>query len=366
MADWLSSMQRTYEFYKVDPTTWKDEKLLTNMTSCTINWDLTAETLGSAAIDMTESIEESYVRVYLVTIQNGVKEKRPLATLLVQSPTTGFDGKVKSISADAYTPLLELKEKKPPLGYSIMKNQNIMDAAYSLVEANVRARVVPAKNEKKLTSNFVANVDDTYLVLVSDLIKNAKYNLDIDEMGVIMFKPNQETAALQPIWEYNDDNSSILQPDVTINRDIYGIPNVVEVIYSNSNGSVRYYVTARNNDPNSPTSVVRRGREILQRITDPGFTGIPSKEEVEEYAKKVLKEASTVEYSVTYAHGYCPVRIGDCVMLNYTRAGLKHIKAKVVSQSIKCDAGCQVSEKAVYTVETMDNDLVEVRTNGII
>ena len=366
MADWLSSMQRTYEFYKVDPATWKDEKLLTNITSCTINWDLTAETLGSATIDMTESIEESYVRVYLVTIQNGVKEKRPLATVLVQSPKVGFDGKVKNISADAYTPLLELKEKKPPLGYTIMKNQNIMDAAYSLVEYNARARVVPTKSDKKLNSNFIANVDDTYLILVTDLIRNAKYQLDLDEMGIIMFKPVQETAALQPVWEYNDDNSSILQPDVTIDRDIYGIPNVVEVIYSNSDGSVRYFATAKNNDPNSPTSIKSRGREILQRITDPGFTGVPSKEEVEEYTKKVLEEASTVEYSVTYTHGYCPVRIGDCVLLNYTRAGLKHIKAKVVSQSIKCDAACQVSEKAVYTVETMNNDFVEVTVNGIV
>lgn len=351
MADWLSSMQRTYEFYKVDPTTWKDEKLLTNVTSCTINWDSTAETLGSATIDMSESIEETYVRVYLVTIQNGVKERRPLATILVQSPIVEFDGKVKNISADAYTPLLELKEKKPPLGYSIMKNQNIMDAAYGIVDDNIRARVVAATNDKKLTSNFVANVDDTYLSFVSDLVGNAKYQLDLDEMGIIMFKPVQETAALQPVWEYNDDNSSILQPDVTIHQDIYGIPNVVEVIYSNSDGTAKYFASVRNDDPNSPTSTVSRGREILQRVTDPGFTGVPSKKEVEEYANKILKEASTVEYTVTYTHGYCPVRIGDCVMLNYSRAGLKHVKAKVISQSIKCDAGCQVTEKAVFTTE---------------
>lgn len=79
--------------------------------------------------------------------------------------------------------------------------------------------------------------------------------------------------------------------------------------------------------------------------------GVPSQEEVEEYATRVLKEASTIEYSVTYTHGYCPVRVGDCVMLNYSRAGLKHIKAKVVSQSIKCEPGCQVTEKVVFTAE---------------
>lgn len=351
MADWLSSMQQTFEFYVVNPETWKDEKLLEYVTLCTINRDSTAETLGSATFDMTEPISESYVRTYLVTIQNGVKEKHPLGVFLVQSPSSSFDGKVKSISVDAYTPLLELKEKQPPLGYSILKSsdESIMDIAYRLVRDNARATIVPAKNEKKLTNNFIANADDTWLKFITDLIANAKYKFDLDEMGRIMFKPDQETASLQPVWVYNDDNSSILYSDVSIDRDIYGIPNVVEVIYSN--GAKSYHKRVSNDDPNSPTSTVSRGREIVTRITDPGFTGIPSEAEVEAYAKRILKESSSIEYSVSYTHGYCPVRVGDCVMLNYSRAGIKHVKAKVVSQSIKCEPGCPVTEKAVFTAE---------------
>lgn len=357
MADWLSSMQQTYEFYTVNPVTWKDEKLLDHVTSSTINRDSTAETLGSATLDMTEPIEESYVRIYLISIQNGVKEKHPLATVLVQTPSSSFDGKVKSISADAYTPLIELKEKMPPLGYSLLKDddKNIMDVAYDLTDDNARAKVIRANNDKKLISNFVANADDTWLKFISDLIATAKYKFDLDEMGRIMYRPEQETASLQPIWTYNDDNSSILQHDITIDRDIYGIPNVLEVVYSKgfttSSGSKKYYKRISNDDPNSPTSTVSRGREILKRITDPSFIGEPSEAEVEEYAKKALKELSTIEYSVTYTHGYCPVRLGDCVMLNYSRAGLKNIKAKIVSQSIKCEPGCQVTEKAVFTAE---------------
>lgn len=357
MTNWLESMQQTYEFYTVDPVTWKDEKRLEYVTSCTINRDSEAETLGSATLDMSEPIEETYVRVYLVTIQNGVKEKYPLGTFLAQTPTSKFDGKVKGVSADAYTPLIELKEKMPPIGYTVFKNDSktIMDFAYELTDDNARAKVLPAKNDKKLQSNFVANADDTWLKFLSDLMATAKYKFDLDEMGRIMFKPDQETAALQPVWTFNDDNSSILQPDVTIDRDIYGIPNVIEIVYSegflNSDGTKLYYKKAINNDANSPTSVINRGREITKRITDPSFTGIPSESEVEEYAKRLLKELSTIEYSVTYTHGYCPVRLGDCVMLNYSRAGLNHVKAKVVSQSITCEPGCPVSEKAVFAEE---------------
>ena len=57
------------------------------------------------------------------------------------------------------------------------------------------------------------------------------------------------------------------------------------------------------------------------------------------------------KYTITYTHGYCPVRVGDCVRLNYSRAELNGVKAKVISQSIKCEPGCPVTEKAVYTAK---------------
>jgi hypothetical protein len=70
---------------------------------------------------------------------------------------------------------------------------------------------------------------------------------------------------------------------------------------------------------------------------------------VDEYAERLLKTLSTVEYSISYSHAYCPVRLGDCIRLNYSRAGVTGVKAKVISQSIKCEPGCPVSEKAIFT-----------------
>ena len=106
-----------------------------------------------------------------------------------------------------------------------------------------------------------------------------------------------------------------------------------------------------NDDPNSPTSTVRRGREITHRDSNPSIIGDPTKNQIQEYADNLLKELSTVEYTVSYTHGYCPVRIGDCVRLNYERAGLKGVKAKVIAQSISCEPGCPVTERAVFTTK---------------
>lgn len=349
MADWRASMQQTFEYYVVDPDTWKDTQRLDQVKSCTITRDSTVETLGSATIDVTELVGECYIRVYLVIVQNGVKERYPLGTFLVQTPSSSFDGKIRDVSMDAYTPLLELKEKLPPIGYSILKGENIMDTVYRLVREHARAPVVKTTCDTSLHSDFVANINDTWLSFLADLTANAKYNFTLDELGRVLFAPKQETASLQPVWTYDDSNSSILYPSIDMNHDIYGIPNVVEVVYSV--GSSYLYATAVNDDSNSPTSIVNRGRKIVYRSTDPDLVGEATQEQLDEYAKNLLRELSTLENTITYTHGYCPVRVGDCIRLNYKRAGLTDIKAKVISQTIKCESGCAVTEKAVFTTK---------------
>ena len=349
MVNWLSSMQQTFEYYMVDPLTWKDVQLLDNIKSCTINRDIEADTLGSASINIAESLGECYIRIYLITIQNEVKEKHPLGTVLVQTPSSSFDGKIRNVTMDAYTPLLELKETQPPLGYSIAKGENIMDISYRLVREHARAPVVKPECSTNLFYDFVADINDTWITFLKDLIANAKYTFMLDEMGRILFSPNQDTASLQPVWTYDDSNSSILYPNIDMQHDIYGIPNVVEVIYSN--GKDCYYAKVVNDDENSPLSTVNRGREILYRVTDPDLIGDPTQNQIDRYAEQVLRELSSLEYTITYKHGYCPVRIGDCVRLNYTRAGITGVKAKVISQTITCEPGCPVEETAIFTTK---------------
>lgn len=349
MADWLASMQQTFEYYTVDPNTWRDVKLLDHVRSCSISRDSTVETLGSATFSISDSIGECYVRAYLVTIQNGVRERHPLGTFLVQTPGWSFDGRIRDYSVDAYTPLLELKESPPPLGYSILKDEPIMDTVYRLVREYARAPVVETKDDTTLFTDFVADTNDTWLSFTADLMANAKYSFALDELGRILFSPKQDVASLQPVWTYDDSNSSILYPDISLNQDLYGIPNVVEVVYSRGNSF--YYAKVVNDDPNSPTSTINRGREIVYRDSNPNLSGDPTEDQIKQYADQLLRELSSLECTITYTHGYCPVRLGDCVRLNYGRAGLDGIKAKVISQSIKCEPGCPVTEKAVFTTK---------------
>lgn len=347
MIDWTASMQQTFEHYVVDPGTWKDMYKLDTIKSCTINRDSDADTLGSASIDIVDSVGECYVRTYLAVNQKGLKERVSLGTHLVQTPSSSFNGKMRNASIDAYTPLLELKEGQPPIGYFIPKNENIMETAYMVIREKLRAPIIKTNCTDKLYQDFVSNSDDTWLSFASDLIANSNYEFGLDEMGQILFVPKQDTASLQPVWTYTDDNSSILYQDISMEHDIYGIPNVVEVLYSDSNTNM--FSRAVNNNENSPLSIANRGREITLRVTNPDTLGNPTQTQLNKYAEQLLRDKSSLEYTITYTHGYCPVRLGDCVRLNYKMAGLTDIKAKVVSQSIKCEPGCPVTETAIFT-----------------
>jgi hypothetical protein len=355
MADWTSSMQQTYEYYTVNPDTWGNAQLLKTVKTSSMNRDSEAETLGSASIDITDALGEVYVRGYLKTVQNDITEMHPLGTYLVQTPSMSFDGKVQSYSGDAYTPLIELKEKQPPIGYFIPKNANAIEEAYKIIRENARAPVVKPiiLNDKKykLSYDFVADTSDTWLSFLNDLLADVQYSLDLDEMGRIFFAKVQTVTAMQPVWTYTDDNSSILYPELSLDRDLYGIPNAIEVVYSKTDAvNDLKPAIARNEDPQSPVSIPSRGREIWYRVLDPELLN-PTQEQLDEYAKQVLEELSSIEYTVSYTHGYCPVRVGDCVRLNYARAGLNNVKAKVIKQNINCTSGCPVSETAIFTAK---------------
>ena len=349
MIDWTKSMRQTFEYYIVDPYTWFDVERLTRIKSCTITRDLTLDTLGSASIDSSDDLNDKYVRAYLIVTQGDEQDKIPLGTFIAQTPSTTFDGKVNSIGHDAYTPLIELTEKQMPIGYAARKGDNVVERARSiLLDASLRAPVGECSDSTTLTGDFLSDPQDTRLTFVSDLLVNAKYSLGLDELSRVIFVPDRDLNAMQPRWTYNDDNSSILYPDLSVSRDIFGVPNRVEVVFSSSSGT---FLTAedKNEDENSIVSYQARGRWITYRDNSPDVVDGVTQGQLNDYDHKKLLDLSSVDFELSYKHGYCPVRLGDCVLLNYQRADIRNMRAKVTKQVIECVPGCPVQETAVFT-----------------
>lgn len=344
--DFTQPMSQTFEYWLVDPATWKDSSLIPNVLSASLEFDLESDTLGRATIETESPMGECYFRAYLVATQGSLTQRFPLGTYLVQTPTISFDGRARSCSMEAYTPLLELADDKPAIGYAIPKDSNVLEVAAKLAGLHCRAPVLATESDKTITEDFVADPDDSWLDLLTDFLAKANHRFLVTPRGEVTFAPIRDANAMTATHTFDDSNSSILYPEVEEERDVYGVPNVYEVVYTN--GSVTKRVEVTNSDPLSVLSYQQRGRYVRTRDTAPDVSDSPTTTELEVYAKRKLREESNLERTISYSHGYCGNVIGDAVRLSYSRAGLD-TRGIVTTQTITCEPGCKVEETAKYS-----------------
>lgn len=356
-VNWRSSMQQTFSFYKVDSTTWKDTSPIDSVINCTITKDKNDETLGYCTMTADNIFGEQYIRIYLDVTQDNIFHHIPIGTYLTQTNFSSFNGKKTDLQIDAFSPLIELKEKKVPIGYFIPAGVVVLKEVQKIIDENCRApisentKVFIESNTYKMENAFVANVDENWFTYLNSLLNNLNFEFGLNDLGEIEIQEQQTVESKTKIWTYSDDEESILYPEISLNQDLYGIPNVIEILTSSPVSEKSKLYRAENKNPSSPISIQNRGREVIERTV---ITDLISSDNTDKYysemANSILHQKSTIEYTVSYKHGFCPVHIGDCVEIDYARSKLGSIKAKVMSQSIECVLGCPVSETASYTV----------------
>lgn len=357
--DWGRSMQQTYEYYIVNPETWQNQERIDYIISTSITHDSTSRLCGSSNMNTTEALDENYIRTYLVCNQDGHIHKECLGTYLYMTTNDSFDGVVHEYNAIGYTSLVELDENCPMLGYFIPSKDyagrdqhvSIANNIRTIVNQHTRCELETAiEYSDMLTNDIVPAPSDTWLDIILNMIKTVavrQYVLGADEMGNITLKVHNDINKMIPTYDYTDDDTSLLLPTLNTGLDLYKIPNVVEVIFSDS----KHFFKSRavNNDEESPISIQKRKREIVKRVVvnNIGFSK-PTQKIVDAYAEKLLESESTIRQEISYTHGYCGTKVGDCVTLTYRAAGLNKVKGIITAQTINCVPGCTVDETMVY------------------
>lgn len=347
MTDWTKSYGVTFEYWEVDKDTFKDKRQLYNVETAEITRDVDDPTLGDATMTVDEYIDkETYIRCYLIAEQppaSGNTERVCLGTFLAQVSELQMDGKVIGRPLELSTPLKELDDDQPPDGYTVRKNTNAIAAAYDIFSRH-HVHVNPCSVSKTMPRDVTANDSDTWLTFGRAVLEAVDMEPTLDPYGHVGFAAVKSASALSPVWNYADDEVSIIDSNVNMKLDWHNVPNVVEVVVSTS-GDIHKAICT-NNDPSSPVSTVSRGRIVKNRVSNP--EGVATKEQAEAYAARELKKLSNAEREVTYTHGYCPVRIGDGIQFDYTEHEVS-FKAKVVRQVIRCQTDFEVEETARYT-----------------
>lgn len=341
--NWTKGYQVTFEYWEVDPGSFANRRRLTAVESSEITRDVSDETLGDATMTLGEFLdEETYIRIYLCVTQGNDYERIALGTFLAQTPTAKMDGKAVERPLELSTPLKELADDCPPPGYTVRKNADAIAAATTIFSRH-HVRVKRSTASATMPRDVVANDSDTWLSFGKAVLEAVDMELTLDPYGEVGFAPVRDSGALAESWTFADDAISILMPEAELTCDWHEVPNTVEVIVSDASSHVR--AVAVNDDPDSPVSTVRRGRTVLERVMNP--EGVSTQSQANSYARRKLRELSCSERTLTYTHGYCPVRIGDCVRIAYGAHSFD-CRAKVVRQVIRCSTDLEVEETAKY------------------
>lgn len=353
MIDFSAGMQRTYEFYLVDPVSWCDIRRLRCIYSASTTYDSSTDTGCCATFESSESFGEAYIRIYSVCRQGGEERRYQLGTFLCQTNGGDHNGKREASSIDAYSPLLELSDYGPDIGFFVPAGQDAVEWARRLAASRARAPVAFGGGvSHALPEPYIAKPGESWLDFVNGLLSKAGMRLFVDFTGTVTALVDRDAESMAPVAYISDQGplaATKVQPDISHEHDLYGVPNTYISVLSRGDSSLT--AIAVNDDPSSLTSTVSRGRpvhhyDLSPEIEDPDGPGALGR--LQFYSESNLKKKSVVTRRVRYKRPWQPnIRAGDCVRLDFDRAGI-HARAVVVRQETECTPGGQVAEECVY------------------
>lgn len=166
-----------------------------------------------------------------------------------------------------------------------------------------------------------------YLTIVNDLLAEINYRpLFFDENGAAVLEPASipDAAQIRHTLDDADPETMVVLP-ITRTNDIFSAPNKFIVFCANPEKSENMVAVAINDNPQSPISTVRRGREIVSVST---VDNIASQAELQAYAERLRNDSLLTGETVTVSTGLLPGwRVGDAVAMHQRpRTWIEHTK----------------------------------------
>lgn len=166
-----------------------------------------------------------------------------------------------------------------------------------------------------------------YLTIVNDLLAEINYKtLFFDANGVAVLEPAAipEAAQIRHTLDDADPETMVVLP-ITRTNDVFSAPNKFIVFCANPDKAENMVAVAVNDNPQSPISTVRRGREIVSVST---VDNIASQAELQAYAERLRNDSLLTGETVTFVTGLMPGwQVGDAVAMHQRpRAWIEYTK----------------------------------------
>lgn len=301
-----------------------------NVTGATVTENSLAELKTSGSLEYVGPLDlgDDLVRIYSDSELDGEQETVCHATLFATTPQTDWSGAVRSGKADMYSVLWVLQQNRISETFTAEEGTNAVALAKSLAEGyGNNLTVVATASDACVNAAHTWDSGTTHLEIVNWLLSFAGYeSAGVDAYGNVRMVPYEEPSGKAAAALFSDTQDSVSEPGFAHELDVYEVPNKVTVICSNAN-SDPMAADAWNNDPESPYSTVVRNKVLsrVERVSD-----IADRAALEAKAKEILLSGMSVVETVEICHSYQPFKVGDAVMVDYSRAGYRR---KLVSVS---------------------------------
>lgn len=332
MINYGNGISATYYAARVNPRTWADAGEI-SIISGSITKKAGSDLVQSADITVSEDIgTEAWIRVYMIAEQGGAKERVPLFTGIVSSPSRNIKGAKETRKLDCYSVLKVAADILLPIGWFAPARTNGGELIRILL-ADLPCPVEVDEGSPNILSSFVAGNNDSKLSVAQEIAAAINWQIKVNGDGSVRICPKPLTIA----GTFDNIENDIIETSVTDERDIFKVPNVLRVTLGGS------AATARDDDPDSIYSTVNRGREIWAQEDAKLAAG----ESLGEFAIRRLKELQNPSRKLDYTRRFQPdVDVNDLVSIVYPKQSIGDV-FRVQSQTITLSHGAKVKEEVI-------------------
>lgn len=331
--DWTKGFTAQYIVTTVDPHTWGDTGEI-EITSGTIDRDAETDLIESAEVTVRERIAEQWIRIYLIAKQSGADTVREaLFTGIATTPKRSIFGEREENSLECYSVLKVADDILLPLGYFASEGVRGGEIVRRLL-SDLPCPVTITERSPYLLNNIVAGQNDSKLRMARQIVDAMNWQIRITGSGEVFVEPKPSTIAAS----FDSQNADVIEPQVTDDQDLFGIPNALRVTMSERTATVR------DDDPESEWGTVKRGREIWKAES---VSGLTDNETLGAYTMRRLKELQSPARTLTYNRRFDPAVVpGSLINIVYPRQDISGT-FRVKNQRIELSFNARTEEEAV-------------------
>lgn len=215
--------------------------------------------------------------------------------------TVSNDGVESTITIEAYDRCWWLKVKKADRIIHLSQGANYVSTILGLLTECGVALVSAIPSDLTLaTAREDWEIGTDYLTIVNTLLGEISYNpIWFNAEGFAVLEPKQQLNGGTVSRSYNFRNIKSLCAGFNTTMDFFNAPNVFLCVCSNPDHSV-WTATVKNDNPVSPLSIPRRGREIIEYVK---VDNIASEAELENYAANLAYQKMLIYQTVEITTG---------------------------------------------------------------